>query len=841
MKKWCLYGVLFLVSILSGCADKVISTVKHIPLNNEWKYALSGSEIQNPAIVPGMVQTDLFRNRTAKNSLYSDNGKSLQWIAESEWEYKTTFVADENFLKYQSVELCFEGIDTYASVFVNDKLLFQADNMFRKWEYEMKSFIKNGSNTIKVVLHSPVKRGEQLMAATPYKLPAGTDKLSVFIRKAPYQFGWDWMPAMVTTGIWKPVSIKLHGGVKLENIQIRTVEIADTCAWLSADFEIHSNQDIANATVTIYDGFKQFRIKKGTNYATVKFRILQPELWWPNGMGEQKLYDLTGKLFINGYLVDSARTSTGIRTIELFRDEDPYGRSFYFRVNGLPVFIKGANYVPPSGLLTDISWNRKKALIDDAAIVGMNMLRIWGGGVYEDDAFYDYCDKRGILIWQDFMFACSMYPGDSVFTNNVKEEVAQQIKRLRNHASLAIWCGNNESDVAWINWGWQKEHQINSVDSARIINDYKNLFENLIPEQISLLDDGRPYIPSSPLSNWGKADNFNFDNMHYWGVWHGEEAIDSFRVNVPRFMSEYGMQSFPSYSTLASNSTDSGGVRADYINRLQQSYKGNRLLMSYIESRYGKFSGFEDLCYLSQLTQRDAMQIAIESHRKNSRFCMGTMYWQLNDAWDGASWSTIETSGKWKAAHFKLQQLYASNLLFAEQDGDSVKVYFQSDKIDGASGVFKAEIFDFRGRPISIYERPVSTGYLVAQLIYEQSVAKLLNGLSPDNYFLKLSITNKDSMLVENIHYFKKPLELKLADANLNIRYEQQGENVKLILETGNLIKDLFLECSITSAVFSDNYFDLLPGKSKELLVSNCSVELLGKSMKWRSYRPVEK
>lgn len=824
----------FCVLLCGGCADKVITTVRHFNEPMQWQFKQTNNSEWMPAEVPGLVQLDLFSNGKATNSLYSDNGVALEWVAETDWTYKSKLTAGDSLLTYRFLDLIFDGIDTYSEIFVNDTLIGRTDNMFRAYRFNIRPFLRRGENTITVQLYSPLKRAREAAAQLNYRLPMGNDtgkeKLASFVRKAAYQFGWDWMPRMVTLGIWRNVHLAGHDGVYISDIRISTVEIADTCAWLRADFTIESTEELANGTVTIHDGFKQFKIKRGSNIASVKFRILNPELWWPNSIGKPALYHFTGKLFINGYLVDSIRTKTGIRTISLFRDDDEYGRSFYFQVNGLPVFMKGANLVPPSPFLTSNSDSVYAKLAAAAAGAGMNMIRVWGGGTYAPESFYNACDSLGILVWQDLMFANGMYPADTNFINTIYQEITQQGRRISSHPSLALWCGNNEADVAWKNWGWQKEFQLTPKDSALIYNNYNLVFRELFPEWLEAVSPGTPYIETSPLSNWGKSENFNYDNMHYWGVWHGEEPIDSFRVNVPRFMTEYGMQSWPSYKTLSANAGDTSGITAPYIMRLQQSYKGNRLLNRYISDRYGPVNGVAQMAYLSQLAQRDAMQIAIEGHRKNSRFCMGTLYWQLNDAWDGASWSTIEHNGTYKAAHYHLKRLYAPEIIMTEQSDDSVDVFFQTDRMDGAAGIFKAEIMDFKGRILSSYERPVSAGYLTTQLIYRQQLSKLLSGNEPENYFMRSSITVMDTLLAENIHFFNKPTELNLPEPTISMVCEKSAAQIKVTLTSNVLAKDVFVNCEKCNSNFSDNYFTLLPQVPKTIFISDAILEAVQES-----------
>jgi beta-mannosidase len=813
---------LLVLLLFCSCADKYISLVKTPPFEVQWQFSEQGINTWHNATVPGDVQTDLLNNKLIEEPLFDNNEMRLQWIAEKNWTYRTEFNVNDSVLKFKAVDFIFEGIDTYADVFINDSLLFTADNMFVEWRVDGKKYLHSGMNSLRVQLYAPVALAGKFAKGLKYQLPTSDEvvpNVAPFIRKAPYHFGWDWSPRFLTMGIWKPVRMVANDKVYIKNIQIRTIEIADTCAWLSAEVSIQSDYDLPNATLTLLDAFKQFKIHKGVTTAAVKFKIFHPELWWPNGYGNQKLYELTSKLYVNAYLVDSISTRTGIRTIELLQEDDNDGRGFYFKVNGLPVFMKGANYVPQSNFPSSVSNADYIRLINDAASVGMNMLRVWGGGIYEQDIFYNLCDEKGILVWQDFMFAGSMYPGDSTFNKSVKKEVIYQIERLRNHPSIALWCGNNEVEVAWKNWGWQKKFNINSSDSIAIYENYKNLFEKFIPKIIEQQDAGRSYISSSPESNWGKKVNFNYGNMHYWGVWHGEEAIDSFRVNVPRFMTEYGMQSYPSFQSLKKNSKDERiTLSSDFIKNRQRSYKGNGLLVKYVEDYFGKPGNVEDLCYLSQLNQREAMRISIESHRKDARFCMGSLYWQMNDVWDGASWSTIEHSGKWKAAHYELKRLYAQNILIAETLNDTSRMYFQSENTNGQKGKLMIRVLDMKGRAIVNYSRSISAGYLVAENVFELPLKSLKGGFNKEEFFINAFIEEDEKIIAFNNHFFVKPANLHLLKPDITYTVTPNDSGATILISSNVVTLGVMLEFENENGFFSDNYFDLLPGVEKKII-----------------------
>lgn len=836
------FPFLLLLCLLVSCADKFVIPVHQSTLNTEWKFHERGSVAVNRASVPGTVHTDLLKNKIIPDPLAEENEKKLQWIAETDWIYSAEFTADDDLLKYPSVDFHFDGLDTYADVYLNDSLLLRADNMFVPWISDGRKFLRKGGNKLRVEFHSTVKRGNEKLKSYPYPLPNGEPVqpgISPFVRKAGYHFGWDWSPRYLTTGIWKPVRMVAHDNLFIRDIHVRTLEIADTCAWLSADVSILSERELGNATITLFDSFKNFRVKKGENTVNIRFRIFDPELWWPNGHGTQTLYPVTAKLYVNSYLVDTVTTRTGIRTVELFREDDEPGTEFYFRVNGLPVFIKGANYVPQSIFLPSVTPDDYRRLLNDVKSSGMNMLRVWGGGVYESDLFYDLCDELGILVWQDFMFANAMYPAEPEFMGSAMKEAAHHIRRLRNHPSLALWCGNNEMEVAWRNWGWQKQFGIQPADSVKIADEYYYFFERFIPALLAKLDPDRPYVPTSPLSNWGNKNNFLKHNMHYWGVWHGEEAIDSFRVNIPRFMTEYGMQSFPSYASLKRNtSAERITLNSSFIRNRQKSYKGNELLLHYIHDYFGTVRNTEDLCYLSQLNQQEAMRIAIESHRLAARYCMGTLYWQLNDVWDGASWSTIEKNGTWKAAHYSLKRLYSKNLLMAESDSITLRFYFQTEDRPGKSGMMQVDVMDLRGRKVASFQRTVNAGYLLTETVAEIALTSVSGNKPLNELFLKATVTSGNETIAETIHFFVKPKELKLTRPVITTSTEPVAGGVRIFLETNILAKGVMLEFEGSDGRFTDNYFDLLPGEKK--VVEFQSAGAVTGNLKVRSYLPGE-
>ncbi|MBL4709401.1 MAG: glycoside hydrolase family 2 protein [Flavobacteriales bacterium] len=628
----------------------------------DWVFSEEGDTNSLPAIVPGSVHLDLLNNRIIEDPYFEQNELKLRWIEEKNWVYHSVFKLDEHYSKQQHIEFDFEGLDTYAKVYLNDSLILTANNMFRSWQVEVKALLKTGQNTLRIHFESPILHHRKAVQNYPHVLPSGSEtmdiesKVSNFTRKAAYHFGWDWGPRFVSSGIWKAIQINTWNSARILDIYTSTQSIDQEKARLLSEIKIEVDKaglyEFKIDSITIKE-----QLKKGINYIKRSFEVIKPKLWWCNGLGEQHMYHQSISISYKNNQIATHKNSYGIRTIELINEPDSIGTSFYFKLNGQPVFMKGANYIPQDLFLTRVSNQQYENLIQSAKEANMNMLRVWGGGIYEKDIFYDLCDQNGILVWQDFMFAGSLYPDIRDLKENIKEEVKENVIRLRQHPSIALWCGNNEIEVAWNNWGWQKQYGYSSEDSIAIWKNNKAIFHELIPNELAKYDSERNYTPTSPLSNWGTAENFNHGSMHYWGVWHGREPFKNFERNVGRFMVEYGFQSFPSIETLSKNMDDSSlYLNSVAMRHRQKSYIGNGLILQHIEQYYDSASNFEDFVRLSQETQAKGLKMAIEAHINKQAHCMGSLFWQLNDCWPGPSWSVIDYYGNKKTAYKAVQE-----------------------------------------------------------------------------------------------------------------------------------------------------------------------------------------
>ena len=527
----------------------------HRTIDVPWEFRQAGSDTAatwKPTAVPVSIHTALLKSKMIGEPFYRDNEEKLQWIEKEDWEFQCVFEVDQTVLQKKHVELVFKGLDTYAHVYVNDSLVLESNNMFRTWAVDVKKHLQPGANKLHIYFESPVKKVEADWKNLGYELPGG---IRTMTRKAQFHYGWDWGPRFVGCGILQKPALRAWDDLLFEDVFVTTLTYTPEKARMVA--RIRYRSDISGpATFSFREGKRKSienrQLQVGVHEDTVTYDVDNPKLWWCVGLGEPHLYDFTIQLQRNGGILDVATARVGIRTVELVQDKDPDGKgeSFYFKLNGVPVFAKGANYIPQDIFQDRVEPKHYKKLIEDVLAANMNMLRVWGGGIYEDDLFYQLCDARGLLVWQDFMYACALYPGNGRFLKNTAREALDQVERLRQHPCIALWCGNNENSEAWYNWGWQM--QFNEAQREQLWRDYRTLFHDLLPTYVQNYAGGVPYWESSPKYGRANPKSTREGDSHYWGVWHDEQPFDAFDKKVPRFMSEFGFQSFPEWRTIQS-------------------------------------------------------------------------------------------------------------------------------------------------------------------------------------------------------------------------------------------------------------------------------------------------
>ncbi|MFI3294720.1 MAG: glycoside hydrolase family 2 protein [Rikenellaceae bacterium] len=841
--------LLSLTTLLFACSGNGAKELLNQPsdfseqtISKDWNFRQVGQSEWLPATVPGVVHTDLLDNKKIEEPFGGTAEPRLQWIEHETWEYQTTFTPTAEVLAAEVKELVFEGLDTYSDVYLNDSLVLSSDNMFREWRLDVASLLKGGENSLRVVFHPAYDVAEPMAEAWPVKLPADNDKgdpwqTSVFTRKAPYSFGWDWGPRFATVGIWKPVMIQAYNTARIEHTQY----IQKSQSSEVATFDAHLSLSASKADtlmVTIVDdkgavyGSTQVAVAKGSdNKLTIPFEIKNPKLWWPNGAGEPNLYALSAVVSSLDEKVkyDQKDENIGVRTIRVVQEPDSVGEgvSFYFEVNGVPIFAKGANYIPHDNFLPRVTDERYKDVIDVTRESNMNMLRVWGGGIYESDEFYDLCDKNGIMVWQDFIFGCSLYPWNEEFFESIRLEAKDNIRRLRNHPSLAIWCGNNEITELWYHWGYQDVYKWTQDEQDMIYKGMRDLFYGLLPEVLSSEDTTRYYHPSSPTYGRGNPQSQIEGDVHYWGVFHDEEPFSVYKDKPGRFSNEYGFQSLACYDTYREYfAPEDIELYSEAMVIHQKNPKGYRVIEEYMIRDLPLLKDdFRRYVYLTQLLQAEGIKIAMEGHRGKRPWTMGSLYWQLNDCWPVASWSSIDSEMRWKALQFYARRSFAPTLLsFEAIDSSSMtKLRVLNDRQEAVDFKGSLKLMDFSGKVLYTKDLVATApNNQNIELLYQtqEELLTLADGTKMDPTQVILvaeGVGAGESM--RSIFYFVPFKDLDLPNPEYTVDYLEKDGKIVAKITADNLLKSVLFEAQALQNNPSDGYFDMLPGETREIIL----------------------
>ena len=805
-------------------------------LDSGWKFRQERYGDWYPAVVPGTVHTDLMANGLIDDPYSGLNERSVQWVDKEDWVYRTYFDTGSEIWRQNHVELVFDGLDTYADVYLNDSLVLKADNMFRGWRVDVKGLLKEKGNSLTVHFRSPVKAGLEKYEALPYTYEAINDqsqngglfdkRVSVFTRKAGYHYGWDWGPRIVTSGIWRPVRLEGWSDARVSDVYYHQTEVSSGKAMIDAEVEIISDWDIPKAVIEISADGKtvakvESHIRKGLNEIGIPFTIRNPRLWWTRELGEPYLYDFETSVSWDGMEKGFLKASVGIRSIELDRSADGTGKRFRFILNGVPVFMKGANYIPCDIFLPRVTDEIYRQTIEDAAAVNMNMLRVWGGGVYEDDRFYDLCDRYGILVWQDFMFACSIYPAEGEWLESVRKEAEYNIRRLRNHACVALWCGNNECHDAWYGWGWNRRYALQGhPEYDRIIDEqFRTQYHEVLPEAVGRLSPHTAYVPSSPYAEPETVSQPDKGDMHNWQVWHSKAPIASYNTTRSRFFSEYGFQSFPGVESIKCFAPDTSVWRIDSDVMMSHQRGGafaNMRIAQYMEDEYWKPEDFRDFIYMSHVLQGDAIKTAIEAHRRDKPYCWGSLFWQHNDCWPVASWSSRDWYGCWKAQHYFARYAFRDILVSPVIKDGRVTVTVVSDRPVKTKGVLYLTVMDVHGREAWSWSSPVVMDANGSEVFYDGIPEH--HG-DPSEMILHAVLKTEDGTY-DNICCFSLLKDMKLPDAQITREVRREGDGFDVTVSCDSYARAVWLTIDGTGHHFSDNYFDILPGGKRTVHVA---------------------
>ncbi len=685
----------------------------------------------------------------------------------------------------------------------------------------MSTKLHAAGNQISVIFRSPVGYITTRYRARPLhssleSIPGGT-----YIRKAACHFGWDWGPQLPSIGIWKEIRLEGFRRARLAEVHLRQfheegrvrVEAAvEIDRWepgaLQARMEVISpTGEVSSQAVAV-----------GGSAGLLRVEIARPEYWWPNGYGAQPLFAVKLDLLEEGLELDQRSFEIGLRTVELRREPDPWGESFTFVVNGVPVFVKGSNWIPPDPFPNRITGARLEKLISSAAAANQNMLRVWGGGIYEEDRFYELCDRLGILVWQDFMFACGIYPlDDPVFKAGALAEIRENVQRLRHRASLALWCGNNEIEVGWAEWGWSHPGM------ASLKTAYRQFFYEELPALLAREDPGRAYWPSSPSSGaaFDHPNSSDRGDAHYWEVWHGRKPFSEYLQQFPRFMSEFGFQALPPLSTIETfTDPEDRNLTSAVMEHHQRSGVGNELILSQLAAHFRVPSSFDALVYVSMLLQAEGIRYGVEHWRRSKQRVSGVLYWQLNDTWPAISWSSIDYFGRWKALHYAARRFYAPVLLSAGRAGNRITLHLTSDLREPVEGAVAWQLEDLNGRVIQRGEQPVRLAPLESALAADLDFSAEVNPKTARKTILVASFLRDGKAVSTQVVPFVRDKHLDLQDPHLDAELTRNGDRFTISVTAVSLARFVELSFQDQETIFTDNYFDLPAGRTVEVSAS---------------------
>ncbi len=799
-----------------------------------WRFRDTSARAWLPAKVPGCVHTDLLRAEKIPDPFFGANELDLQWIEERDWEYRAEFPVPVRLLAEPEVELVADGLDTVATVFLNGKKIAATDNMFIGHRWPVKPLLRAGANELRIVFGSAMRHiREARPDFTPPREFQDFVGNSVRIRKQQCQFGWDWGPRFVTAGVWRGIRLEAHRGNRLAGVRVTQRHAADgRRVTLSLAPELARPEPGATYSVTLSLGGKIVAEIENADAASLELEVPRPRLWWPAGQGEQPLYDLVVTARdAAGREIGAVRQRIGLRTIVLDRHPDQWGESFQFLVNGRAIFIKGANWIPAHAFVAGLTRADYARDLRAAALANMNCVRLWGGGIYESEDFYDLCDELGLLVWHDFMFACTLYPGDAAFLASVRAEAEYQIKRIRHHASLALWCGNNE--IAQLN--------VAALADPRYRRAYEDVFHRVLPQALAEHDNATSYWPSSQWQG-GWEHNHSHEtaekrgDTHYWDVWHARHPVKSYEKWAFRFCSEFGMQSYCSLETQATFAPpDDTNVFGATLENHQKCKGGNQTILHYISQRYRFPKSQAALIYLSQLSQAHCMQTGVEHYRRLMPRCMGAIYWQLNDCWPVASWSSIEFTGRWKALHHVARRFNAPALVSAHVPGDEIaapgnrrastvrEVHLHTvyDAPRPARGLLRWDLFTLEGDIVLSGRKPVRLRHGESLRQKTLDLAHPLARWSRDRLYLRIALDVDGATVSEDTVFLAPPRFLRLPRAKKTaVRIRLLSPTRALLAFTSPVFQHRFaFDLPGLAHTASDNYFELYPHEKKEVVV----------------------
>ncbi|MGN0771595.1 MAG: glycosyl hydrolase 2 galactose-binding domain-containing protein [Christensenellales bacterium] len=796
-----------------------------IDLTGNWQFGQKDKKERYNAIVPGCNYLDLMNNGLIQDPFVKDNEAECGWVAQTDWTYCREFEIDKAQLQYSKIDLCFKQLDTITQIYLNDDLIGKTDNCHIEFRFDVKDKLKEGKNSIRVDFLSPVRY--VLEKQEKEKCPNNSNGLTGIphIRKPQCHFGWDWGPVLTPSGISGDVFVECRDDVQIRDLIVRQSHGQQVELNVVVDVDNVDKKDvIVVVKITTPDG-QTLESRCQADKSEHKFVIEQPMLWQPNGYCEdrrqQPLYKVDVEVSADGKVVDAQSKSIGLRTILLDTSNDQYGSNFRFVVNGVPTFCKGANWIPADSFINRITKETLQQYVEIAAESGFNMIRVWGGGYYETDEFYDLCDKYGIMVWQDFAYACQPYPFfDDEFLDNTLREVEYNVKRLRHHASLALWCGNNEIEVMSTAWLYK----------VKYVEWTEKYFYHILPEQLRKFDQVTPYIAGTPIGSAHNKDvgSDSVGDTHLWAVWHGLQDLTYYRTRNTRFCSEFGFESLPDIKTIRKFADPSDySLDSKVFTAHQKCASGNKKMQFYIASNYRLPAKFEDYIYLSQLCQAECVKDATEHWRRNTGRCNGSLYWQFNDCWPVCSWAGLDYYRNYKALQYECKKFFAPVIVSLENDKKGVGVYVINDTDRAVDVKVRIMLTTFDGNVVFEQELTATVDSIDKVMLRRYDIKQLKKTANLKRcVFVAYLYRNGRQECIKTV-LFGREKNLKLPQSDVDMQIEVADGVAKISLASKRYVRKLALTSNSVQAPFSDNFFDLLPGETKEvyLPVKDMSVQ----------------
>jgi beta-mannosidase len=788
------------------------------------------------ATVPGTIHTDLMANKLIADPFADLNEKKVEWVAQSEWWYRKEFILPPDFLGREVVELVFDGLDTFATVWLNGVKVGEAYNMFTPWRFNVTKTVKEGKNLVAVCFKPACKVASELekkFGAAYGSLHVENFSARPYVRKAQYSFGWDWGPNLPTAGIWKNTEIIAFDLARLGYLSVLPTEVSAEKAKVEAVAQVFAAKACDVQAKFVVEGFGQRfeqeisqRLSVGQNFVECEFELKKPHLWWPRGYGEANLYDASVELYSDGVLLDKQAVKCGIRSVKLVEEPDEEGKSFVFQINGLPVFCKGACWIPADSFLPRATADRYEKLLGLASEANFNMLRVWGGGVYEDDVFYELCDRLGLMVWQDFMYACCAYPEDDWFLSEAQREAEEVIRRLRGHVCVVVWCGNNE-----IQWQFQSVWK----DMPRLFG--LPIWDKVLPDVLERLDGTRPYRPSTPYD--GEVHNSEHEgNRHNWVVWSKQVDYPAYLDDKGRFLTEFGWQAAPAMGLLKEYleptdwKLDSPAVEAH-----EKQVDGLKILRSLLALHYPVPDDLEHFALYAQLNQADALKTAVTHWRSRMFKTGGCLIWQLNDCWPVFSWSLIDYGLNPKPAYYAVKRACQPVIAPLIVKDGKAQVYVINETGKNLDLTCRFVVLRFNGERLYVEDKKIAVSAYSSVLVLENALADLPAG---DDCLLFSCLLDGEKVLFEDSRTVLEPKDLKLPAAELNLKVKKLNlHTFEITLSSPVYAKAVNLGVGCLAGMFSDNFFDLIPGTQKKVtctLKKDVSLATFKEILWWQAY-----